>query len=121
MWQAVEVKGQAVKALMRRHTSQPRLWKTLDGLVLSASEAKALASGNPSGPSSRGAEERHQHACDWNGPPIGTSGRMPRGQIKRLERAIQKGTGTDIPRMEVDARLAQADTKGRRSGLSRGR
>ena len=107
MWQAVEVKGQAVKALMRRHTPN-REMEDADGLVLSASEAKALASGNPL---VLRAEElkndintlRLQRASHRN------QRENAKGQLKRLERAIE-GHRDRIPRMEVDARLAQADT-----------
>ncbi len=107
MWQAVEVKGQAVKALMRRHPPN-REMEDADGLVLSASEAKALASGNPL---VLRAEElkndintlRLERASHRN------QRENAKGQIKRLERAIE-GHRDRIPRMEVDARLAQADT-----------
>ena len=107
MWQAVEVKGQAVKALMRRHTPN-REMEDADGLVLSASEAKALASGNPL---VLRAEElkndintlRLQRASHRN------QRENAKGQLKRLERAIE-GHRDRIPRMEGDARLAQADT-----------
>ena len=107
MWQAVEVKGQAVKALMRRHTPN-REMEDADGLVLSASEAKALASGNPL---VLRAEElkndintlRLQRASHRN------QRENAKGQLKRLERAIE-GHRDRIPRMEGDARLAQAET-----------
>ena len=46
MWQAVEVKAKAIKAIMRRNIRN-RTMEDIDALVLSASEAKALASGNP--------------------------------------------------------------------------
>ena len=107
MWQAVEVKGQAVKALMRRHTPN-RSMEDADELVLSAAEAKALASGNPL---VLRAEElkngintlRLQRASHRN------QRENAKSHIKRLERAIE-GYRDRIPRMEVDARLAQAGT-----------
>ena len=107
MWQAVEVKGQAVKALMRRHTPN-RSMEDADELVLSAAEAKALASGNPL---VLRAEElkngintlRLQRASHRN------QRENAKSHIKRLERAIE-GYRDRIPRMEVDARLAQAET-----------
>ena len=46
MWQAIEAKAKAIKSLMRRDITA-RTIDDIDSLVLSASEAKALASGNP--------------------------------------------------------------------------
>ena len=46
MWQAVEVKAKAIKAIMKRDI-QARAMEDIDALVISAAEAKALASGNP--------------------------------------------------------------------------
>jgi hypothetical protein len=46
MWQAIEAKAKAIKSLLRR-TVTSRSIEDADELVLSASEAKALASGNP--------------------------------------------------------------------------
>ena len=46
MWQAIESKGHAVKALMKRNITS-RSVEDIDPLVLGAAEAKALASGNP--------------------------------------------------------------------------
>ena len=46
MWQAIEAKAKAIKALMRRNVTA-RTLEDIDNLVLSASEAKALASGDP--------------------------------------------------------------------------
>ena len=107
MWQAVEVKGQAVKALMRRHTPN-RSMEDADELVLSAAEAKALASGNPL---VLRAEELKN---DINTLRLQRSSHRnqrenAKSHIKRLERAIE-GYRDRIPRMEVDARLAQAET-----------
>ena len=107
MWQAVEVKGQAVKALMRRHTPN-RSMEDADELVLSAAEAKALASGNPlvlraeelkNGINTlRLQRSSHRHQRE-----------TAKSHIKRLERAIE-GHRERLPRMEADARLAQAET-----------
>ena len=46
MWQAIEVKAKAIKSLMRRNVIA-RSIEDVDSLTISASEAKALASGNP--------------------------------------------------------------------------
>ena len=46
MWQGVEKKGQAIKTLMKRYITQRKI-EDIDPLVLSAAEAKALASGDP--------------------------------------------------------------------------
>lgn len=46
MWQAIEAKAKAIKALLRRQVTL-RSIDDADDFVLSASEAKALASGNP--------------------------------------------------------------------------
>jgi N12 class adenine-specific DNA methylase len=46
MWQAVEAKAKAIKAIMRR-SAPPRAVEDVDSLTMSASEAKAIASGNP--------------------------------------------------------------------------
>ena len=113
MWQAVEVKGQAVKALMKRHTPN-RAMEDVDPLVLSAAEAKALASGNPL---VLRAEElknsinmlRLERASQRN------QRENAKSQITRLERAIDSYRDR-IPKMELDARLAQAGTGG--AGLS---
>ena len=107
MWQAVEVKGQAVKALMRRHTPN-REMEDADGLVLSASEAKALASGNPL--VLRAEELKNDiNTLRLQRASHRSQRENAKGQLKRLERAIE-GHRDRIPRMEVDARLAQADT-----------
>ena len=109
MWQAVEVKGQAVKALMKRHTPN-RAMEDVDPLVLSAAEAKALASGNPL---VLRAEElknsinmlRLERASQRN------QRENAKSQITRLERVIESYRDR-IPKMELDARLAQAGTGG---------
>ena len=103
MWQAVEVKGHAVKALMKRNINN-RVMDDVDPLVLSAAEAKALASGNPL---VLKAEElknqvntlRLERAAHRNQRD------NARGQIKRLETVIE-GYRERIPIMEVDAQLA---------------
>jgi len=46
MWQAIEAKSKAIKAIMRR-SAPPRSVEDVDSFTMSASEAKALASGNP--------------------------------------------------------------------------
>ena len=46
MWQAIETKGKAIKSLMRRNVTTREI-DDIDSLTISASEAKALASGNP--------------------------------------------------------------------------
>ena len=46
MWQAIEAKARAIKSLMRRNVVS-RSIEDVDSLTISASEAKALASGNP--------------------------------------------------------------------------
>ena len=46
MWQAVQIKGQAIKSLVKRHVTQRKI-QDIDPLVLGAAEAKALASGDP--------------------------------------------------------------------------
>lgn len=46
MWQAVEAKAKAIKAIMKRH-APPRSIDDIDSLSMSAGEAKAIASGNP--------------------------------------------------------------------------
>ena len=46
MWQAQEVKSKAIKAIMRRD-NPPRNIEDIDSFTMSASEAKAIASGNP--------------------------------------------------------------------------
>ena len=103
MWQAVEVKGQAVKALMRRNMTA-RVMEDADSLVLGAGEAKALASGNPL---VLKAEElknrvntlRLQRASHRN------QGSDASLRIQQLELAIA-ASRQRIPRMEADAALA---------------
>ena len=46
MWQAVESKAKAIKALMKRHQTS-RGMDDIDPFILGVAEAKALASGNP--------------------------------------------------------------------------
>ena len=46
MWQAIEAKSKAIKSIMRRAVP-PRSIEDVDSFTLSASEAKAIASGNP--------------------------------------------------------------------------
>lgn len=46
MWQAVEAKSRAIKAIMRRD-APPRNIEDIDSFTMSAGEAKAIASGNP--------------------------------------------------------------------------
>ena len=46
MWQAIEAKAVPIRVIMRRETG-PRTIEDADSLVMSASEAKAIASGNP--------------------------------------------------------------------------
>ena len=46
MWQAIEAKAKAIKSLLRRNVVA-RSIEDVDSLTISASEAKALASGNP--------------------------------------------------------------------------
>ena len=46
MWQAVQIKGQAIKSLVKRYVTQRKV-QDIDPLVLGAAEAKALASGDP--------------------------------------------------------------------------
>lgn len=46
MWQAVEAKSKAIKSIMRR-AAPPREVEDIDAMTMSASEAKAIASGNP--------------------------------------------------------------------------
>ena len=46
MWQAIEAKSKAIKAIMRR-SAPPRAVEDVDSFTMAASEAKALASGNP--------------------------------------------------------------------------
>ena len=46
MWQAIEAKSKAIKSIMRRSVP-PRVIEDIDSFTMSASEAKAIASGNP--------------------------------------------------------------------------
>ena len=46
MWQAIEAKSKAIKSIMRRAVP-PRTIEDVDSFTMSASEAKAVASGNP--------------------------------------------------------------------------
>jgi len=46
MWQAIEAKSKAIKAIMRRE-KPPRAIEDIDSFTMSAGEAKAVASGNP--------------------------------------------------------------------------
>ena len=46
MWQGVQIKGQAIKSLVKRYVTQRKV-EDIDPLVLGAAEAKALASGDP--------------------------------------------------------------------------
>ena len=46
MWQAIEAKSKAIKAIMRR-SAPPRAIEDIDSFTMSASEAKAVASGDP--------------------------------------------------------------------------
>ena len=46
MWQGVQIKGQAIKSLVKRYVTQRKV-EDIDPLVIGAAEAKALASGDP--------------------------------------------------------------------------
>ena len=46
MWQGIQIKGQAIKSLVKRYVTQRKV-EDIDPLVLGAAEAKALASGDP--------------------------------------------------------------------------
>ena len=103
MWQAVEVKGQAVKALLKRDMAA-RSMEDVDPLVLGAAEAKALASGNPL---VLRAEElknrvntlRLERAAHRNQTSNAAA------QVARLEPVID-GYRRRIPLIEQDARVA---------------
>ena len=105
MWQAVEKKARSVKMLMKRNVTA-RSIEDVDSLVLGAAEAKALASGNPL---VLRAEElknkvnmlRLERAAQRNQASDAAS------RITQLERVID-GFRERIPRMEVDARLAES-------------
>ena len=105
MWQAVEKKARSVKMLMKRNVTT-RSIEDVNSLVLGAAEAKALASGNPL---VLRAEElknkvnmlRLERAAQRNQASDAAS------RITQLERVID-GFRERIPRMEVDARLAES-------------
>ena len=103
MWQAVQVKGQAVKALMKRNMSA-RSMEDIDPLVLGAAEAKALASGNPLIMRAEGLKNkvntlRLERAAQRNQAGNAAS------RITLLTGVID-GYRDRIPKMEEDARLA---------------
>ena len=103
MWQAVQVKGQAVKALMKRNMSA-RSMEDIDPLVLGAAEAKALASGNPLIMRAEGLKNkvntlRLERAAQRNQAGNAAS------RITLLTGVID-GYRERIPKMEEDARLA---------------
>ena len=103
MWQAVQVKGQAVKALMKRNMSA-RSMEDIDPLVLGAAEAKALASGNPLIMRAEGLKNqvntlRLERAAQRNQAGNAAS------RITLLT-AVIDGYRDRIPKMEEDARLA---------------
>ena len=103
MWQAVQVKGQAVKALMKRNMSA-RSMEDIDPLVLGAAEAKALASGNPLIMRAEGLKNqvntlRLERAAQRNQAGNAAS------RITLLTSVID-GYRDRIPKMEEDARLA---------------
>ena len=103
MWQAVQVKGQAVKALMKRNMSA-RSMEDIDPLVLGAAEAKALASGNPLIMRAEGLKNqvntlRLERAAQRNQAGNAAS------RITLLT-AVIDGYRERIPKMEEDARLA---------------
>ena len=103
MWQAVQVKGQAVKALMKRNMSA-RSMEDIDPLVLGAAEAKALASGNPLIMRAEGLKNqvntlRLERAAQRNQAGNAAS------RITLLTSVVD-GYRERIPKMEEDARLA---------------
>ena len=105
MWQAVEVKAMAIKAIMKRNMTV-RTMEDIDPLVLGAAEAKALASGNPL--VLRAERLRHQantlrleRASHRN--QIEKAGT----QVRRLETMVENYHDS-LPKMEQDLRLSQA-------------
>ncbi len=103
MWQAVEVKGQAVKALMKRNITA-RSMDDADPLVLSAAEAKALASGNPM--VLRAEQIKNQiNTLRLERAAHRNQQENARGQIRRLETMIEAHRER-LPILEVDAQHA---------------
>ena len=103
MWQAVEVKGQAVKALMKRNITA-RSMDDADPLVLSAAEAKALASGDPMVLRAEQIKNRI-NTMRLERAAHRSQQENARGQIRRLETVIE-GYKDRMPLLELDAQLA---------------
>ena len=108
MWQAIEAKSKAIKSIMRRFVP-PRSIEDVDSFTLSASEAKAIASGNPDvfkQVSLKNAVARFAMLKASHTDQVvraRTQLRQLPGQIKELNETIVK--------QEKDAKLVKPDAK----------
>ncbi len=108
MWQAIEAKSKAIKSIMRR-SAPPRAIEDVDSFTMSASEAKAVASGNPDVFKSvalKNAVTRYQMLRATH-----TDQKIrANSQLQALPKQIEELTDS-VGRMEKDAKLLNDDVK----------
>ena len=108
MWQAIEAKSKAIKSIMRRAVP-PRTIEDVDSFTMSASEAKAVASGNPDvfkavtlkNAVTRFAMLKASHT---------DSVIRARSKLNEIDEGV-KNLQSDIAKLEQDARLYHENTR----------
>jgi N12 class adenine-specific DNA methylase len=108
MWQAIEAKSKAIKSIMRRSVP-PRSIEDVDSFTMSASEAKAIASGNPDvfkQVALKNAVARFAMLKASHTDQIVRA----RSQVKLLPKQIE-ALNNDIGKMEKDAKLVKESPK----------
>jgi N12 class adenine-specific DNA methylase len=106
MWQAIEAKSKAIKAIMRRE-NPPRAVEDIDSFTMSAGEAKAIASGNPDIMKAVTLKNDITKLQMLRGSHTDARARA-RGQLEQLPREI-KEVQDSIAKLEKDVTLAKVE------------